>query len=65
MGNTEPLVIIDGSPVLQGPGGGLSGLNPRDIASIEVVKDVSSLALYGVRGANGVILVKTKAAASQ
>jgi len=62
MGNTEPLVIVDGSPVLLGPGGGLSGINPRDIASIEVIKDASSLAMYGVRGANGVILVKTKSA---
>jgi TonB-dependent SusC/RagA subfamily outer membrane receptor len=55
------MVIVDGTPVILGPGGGLTGLNPRDIASIEVVKDVTSLALYGVRGANGVILVKTKA----
>lgn len=62
LANTEPLVIVDGTPVLSGPGGGLNGLNPRDIASIEVVKDVSSLAMYGVRGANGVIVVKTKAA---
>jgi TonB-dependent SusC/RagA subfamily outer membrane receptor len=61
LGNTEPLVIVDGSPVMFGPNGGLNGLNPRDIASIEVVKDVTSLALYGVRGANGVILVRTKA----
>jgi TonB-dependent SusC/RagA subfamily outer membrane receptor len=59
------MVIVDGTPVLLGPGGGLSGLNPRDIASIEVIKDVSRLAMYGVRGANGVIVVKTKAAASQ
>jgi TonB-dependent SusC/RagA subfamily outer membrane receptor len=62
MGNNEPLIIIDGTPVLLGPGGGLNGINPRDIASIEVIKDVSSLAMYGVRGANGVIVVKTKAA---
>lgn len=65
MANTEPMVIVDGTPVLLGPGGGLSGLNPRDIASIEVIKDVSRLAMYGVRGANGVIVVKTKAASSQ
>lgn len=65
MANTEPLVIVDGTPTLSGPSGGLNGLNPRDIASIEVIKDASSLAMYGVRGANGVIVVKTKAAASQ
>lgn len=61
MGSTEPMVIVDGTPVILGPGGGLTGLNPRDIASIEVVKDVTTLALYGVRGANGIIVVKTKA----
>ncbi len=65
LANTEPLVIVDGTPTLQGPSGGLNGLNPRDIASIEVIKDVSSLAMYGVRGANGVIVVRTKAASSQ
>lgn len=59
-GNTEPLFIIDGMPIQPGPGGSLVGINPRDIASIEVLKDAASTAFYGVRGANGVILVKTK-----
>jgi TonB-dependent SusC/RagA subfamily outer membrane receptor len=36
------------------------GINPHDIASIEVLKDAASLAFYGVRGANGVIIIKTK-----
>lgn len=60
MGSNEPLYIIDGTPVLPGPGGGLSGINPRDIASIEVLKDAASTAFYGLRGSNGVILIKTK-----
>ena len=59
-GNTEPLFIIDGLPIQAGPGGALVGINPHDIASIEVLKDAASLAFYGVRGANGVILIKTK-----
>lgn len=59
-GNTEPLYVIDGFPIQPGPGGSLVGINPHDIASIEVLKDVASLAFYGVRGANGVILIKTK-----
>ena len=50
-----PLVVIDGFP-----GGNLSAINPADIKSIEVLKDASSTAIYGSRGANGVILITTK-----
>ncbi len=60
MGNTEPLYIIDGLEVSAGPGGALAGLNPADIARIDVLKDPGSTAIYGIRGANGVILVTTK-----
>jgi TonB-dependent starch-binding outer membrane protein SusC len=59
-GSTEPLYIIDGLPIEPGPGGSLAGINPHDIASIQVLKDVASLSYYGVRGSNGVILIKTK-----
>ena len=52
---TGPLVVIDGFI-----GGSLQSLNPADIASIEVLKDASATAVYGSRGANGVILVTTK-----
>ena len=62
-GSNEPLYIIDGTPVLSGPGGSLTGINPKDIASIEVLKDAASTSFYGVRGANGVIVIKTKNAA--
>ncbi len=51
----EPLVVIDG--VL---GGDLSSVDPNDIASIDVLKDGSAAAIYGTRGASGVILVTTK-----
>jgi len=54
-----PLIVLDGFPY----GGVLSDINPNDIESIEVLKDASSAAIYGSRGANGVILVTTKAGA--
>ena len=59
-GNTEPLYVIDGMSVQSGPGGALQGINPHDIESIEVLKDAASLSYYGVRAANGVIIIKTK-----
>jgi TonB-dependent SusC/RagA subfamily outer membrane receptor len=59
-GNSEPLYVIDGVPIQPGPDGSLVGINPHDIASIEVLKDASDLAFYGLRGANGVIIIKTK-----
>jgi TonB-dependent SusC/RagA subfamily outer membrane receptor len=59
-GNTEPLYVIDGIAIDPGPGGSLIGINPHDIASIEVLKDPAETAAYGLRGANGVIVIKTK-----
>jgi TonB-dependent starch-binding outer membrane protein SusC len=55
----SPLFVIDGFPTDQR---NFASINPRDIESIEVLKDASSTAIYGSRGANGVILVTTKAA---
>lgn len=54
-GDLGPLVVIDGIP-----SGSLSSLNPADIANIEVLKDASATAIYGSKGANGVIMVTTK-----
>ncbi|MGL4993513.1 MAG: SusC/RagA family TonB-linked outer membrane protein [Bacteroidales bacterium] len=54
--NSDPLYIVDGMPI----DGGIDYLNPTDIASIEVLKDAASAAVYGARAANGVILVTTK-----
>lgn len=51
----EPLYVIDGVPILS-----TEGLNPADIASIEVMKDASASAIYGARAANGVVLITTK-----
>lgn len=72
---SEPLYVIDGLPIDNSPllgGGGTAGigynqprnplnsLNPNDIESIEILKDASATAIYGSRGANGVILITTK-----
>ena len=75
-GNNEPLYVIDGVIIssagedVVAAGGvgnsgqeaqnGLNGINPRDIESIQVLKDASATAIYGSRGANGVILITTK-----
>jgi TonB-dependent SusC/RagA subfamily outer membrane receptor len=59
-GNKEPLYLLNGVPMQPGPNGALTGISPADIQSIEVLKDAASTAMYGVRGANGVIIIKTK-----
>lgn len=72
-GGNEPLYVIDGFIVYNDPSSTRTGaagsdatldplafLNPGDIASIEVLKDVSATAIYGTRGANGVIIITTK-----
>ncbi|MDG2425993.1 MAG: TonB-dependent receptor [Flavobacteriales bacterium] len=53
--NSDPLFIVDGIP-----SGGIDYLNPSDIESISVLKDAASTAIYGARGANGVVLITTK-----
>lgn len=71
--DTQPLYVIDGLPYgggsgapdtgLSGSGSGsnpLANINPNDIESIEVLKDASSTAIYGSRGANGVVIITTK-----
>lgn len=58
LGGQEPLYVIDGMVV--GSGGGAFGINPSTIESVTVLKDAGSTAIYGSRGANGVILIKTK-----
>ena len=59
-GNNAPLYVVDGVPFSPSAEGGLSGINPYDIESIRVLKEASDLTMYGVRGANGVIVIKTK-----
>ncbi|MEM9720677.1 MAG: TonB-dependent receptor [Bacteroidota bacterium] len=55
-GDSNPLIVVDGFPI----SGSLATVNPNDIESLEVLKDAASAAIYGSRGANGVILVTTK-----
>lgn len=55
--NADPLYIVDGVPMT---GQGMDYLNTSDIESIEVLKDASASAIYGTRGANGVIIITTK-----
>jgi len=57
-GSNEPLWVIDG--IIVGTNFNLNNLNSNDIKSIEILKDASSIAIYGSRGANGVVLVTTK-----
>lgn len=54
--SNDPLYVVDGVPIT----GGLGEISPADIESMEVLKDASATAIYGARGANGVILVTTK-----
>jgi TonB-dependent starch-binding outer membrane protein SusC len=55
--NSDPLYVVDGVPV-----NGIDYLNPNDIENISILKDASATAIYGSRGANGVVLVSTKRA---
>ncbi len=55
--SNEPLYVVDGVPLSSG---GIESLNSRDIESIDILKDASSTAIYGSRGANGVVLITTK-----
>lgn len=56
--SNSPLYVVDGIPLMSSSG--IETLNPTDIESIEVLKDASATAIYGSRGANGVIIVSTK-----
>lgn len=57
-GNRDPLYVVDGIPY----SGNIESINPSDVASTSVLKDATATAIYGARGANGVILITTKMA---
>jgi TonB-dependent starch-binding outer membrane protein SusC len=59
LGSTNAGIALDGGAEIP-PADPLASLNPNDIASIEILKDASSIAIYGSRGANGVVLITTK-----
>ena len=54
--NNNPLIVVDGMPL----NGGLNQINMSDVESINILKDASSTAIYGSRGANGVVMITTK-----
>jgi TonB-linked SusC/RagA family outer membrane protein len=56
LGNNDPLFVVDGYPIT----GGINNINPNDIASMDILKDASATAIYGVRASNGVVIVTTK-----
>ncbi|WP_348825660.1 SusC/RagA family TonB-linked outer membrane protein [Flavobacterium aestuarii] len=56
IGNNDPLIVVDGMPLT----GGLNQVNMNDVESLQVLKDASSTAIYGARGANGVVIITTK-----
>ncbi|HLU93201.1 MAG TPA: TonB-dependent receptor [Membranihabitans sp.] len=56
IGSNDPLYVVDGFPLV----GGLNFINPADIETIDVLKDASATAIYGARGANGVVMITTK-----
>jgi TonB-dependent SusC/RagA subfamily outer membrane receptor len=58
--SNQPLYVIDDVPFEAGPDGALVGINPHDIESIKVLKNPEDTGIYGSRGANGVILIKTR-----
>nr|WP_321452664.1 TonB-dependent receptor [uncultured Carboxylicivirga sp.] len=57
--SNSPYVVVDGIPITK-MGGSINDINPNDIQSIEILKDASAVAIYGMNGANGVILITTK-----
>ncbi|CAN0519456.1 unnamed protein product, partial [Laminaria digitata] len=57
LGDNNPLYVVDGFPIT----GGIDFLNPSDIKTIDILKDASATAIYGSRGANGVVMITTKA----
>jgi TonB-linked SusC/RagA family outer membrane protein len=56
--STSPLIVLDGIPLA--PDASTNDINSNDVASMEILKDASAVAIYGVRGSNGVILITTK-----
>jgi TonB-dependent starch-binding outer membrane protein SusC len=60
--NMEPLYVVDGMVIIAGRSGSGVSVSPQEIARIEVLKDAAASAMYGGRGANGVVIITTKRA---
>jgi TonB-dependent SusC/RagA subfamily outer membrane receptor len=59
-GDEEPLIVVNDIPLGPNPSGNLSAIDLHDIESVAVLRDAAGTAAYGMRGANGVIIIKTK-----
>ena len=59
-GNNNPLYVVDGFPLPDGGDNQLNAISPNDIETIDILKDASATAIYGVRAANGVVIITTK-----
>ncbi|WP_426489758.1 SusC/RagA family TonB-linked outer membrane protein [Hymenobacter sp. 102] len=59
-GNNNPLYVVDGFPLPEGGENQLNAISPNDIETIDILKDASATAIYGVRAANGVVIITTK-----
>jgi iron complex outermembrane receptor protein len=62
LASSEPLLVVDGIPVTGSAADVLAGLSPRDVQRVDVLKDAGATAIYGSRGANGVVVITTRRA---
>ena len=60
MGDQEPLLVVNGVPLGPNENGNVLAINPNDVESIVVLRDPANTSFYGSRGANGVIVIRTK-----
>jgi len=60
LGDEEPLFVVNGIPLGPNAWGNLSAIDTHDIETVQVLRDAASTAAYGIRGANGVIVIRTK-----
>lgn len=60
VGDDEPLFVVNGIPLGAAVGGNLSAINIHDIETVQVLRDAAATSAYGVRGGNGVIIIRTK-----
>jgi TonB-dependent SusC/RagA subfamily outer membrane receptor len=60
LGDDEVLFVVNGIPLGSAAGGNLSAINIHDIETVQVLRDAAATSAYGVRGANGVIVIRTK-----
>jgi len=60
LGDEEPLFVVNGIPLSPNPSGNLAAIDLHDIETVQVFRDAAATAAYGIRGANGVIVIRTK-----